>query len=311
MAEHNGLIPVILDTDVGSDIDDTWALGMLLKSPELDTKLVVSDQGDTVYRARLIARILEEAGRSDVPVGVGVRQEKRPGPQQPWLGNYSLADYRGEVHEDGVQAIIDTIMSSEEPVTLICIGPTPNIYNALQREPGIASRARFVGMHGSFAWSHVNGAQIPEYNVVADAAACRAALEAPWIATRITPLDTCGKIALDGERYQRLLGSDEPLLKTVLDNYRAWATSHDFCDPSVRSTILFDTVAVYLAFADDFCRMERMGVRVADDGRTVRDENGAMLDVAIEWNDMDGFLDMLTERLLDPVIAGTTAGAAS
>ena len=34
-------IPVILNTDIGGDIDDSWALSFLLRSPELDTKLVV------------------------------------------------------------------------------------------------------------------------------------------------------------------------------------------------------------------------------------------------------------------------------
>ena len=65
-------IPVILDTDIGSDIDDTWALGLLLKSPEVDLRLAVSATGDTRYRARLLAKMLQTAGRSDVPVGVGL-----------------------------------------------------------------------------------------------------------------------------------------------------------------------------------------------------------------------------------------------
>ena len=52
-------IPVILDTDIGDDIDDTWALAMLLKSPELDLKLVVSDTADTVHRAKIVG---EDAG---------------------------------------------------------------------------------------------------------------------------------------------------------------------------------------------------------------------------------------------------------
>ena len=57
-------IPVILDTDIGDDIDDTWALVMLLKSPELDLKLVVTDFGKAPYRAKIAARILETAGRN-------------------------------------------------------------------------------------------------------------------------------------------------------------------------------------------------------------------------------------------------------
>ena len=48
-------IPVILDTDIGSDIDDTWALAMLLKSPELDLKFVTTTTGDPRYRAKIVA----------------------------------------------------------------------------------------------------------------------------------------------------------------------------------------------------------------------------------------------------------------
>ena len=51
----NRRIPVILDTDIGNDIDDTWALGQLLNSPELDLKLVLTSTGDTEYRARVAA----------------------------------------------------------------------------------------------------------------------------------------------------------------------------------------------------------------------------------------------------------------
>ena len=49
-------IPVILDTDIGDDIDDTWALAMLLRSPELDVKLIVTDTRNTTTRARIVAR---------------------------------------------------------------------------------------------------------------------------------------------------------------------------------------------------------------------------------------------------------------
>ena len=48
-----------------------------------------------------------------------------------------------------MQAIIDTIMKSPRPVTVIAVGPVQNIAEALKREPRIAQRARFVGMHGS------------------------------------------------------------------------------------------------------------------------------------------------------------------
>ena len=46
----NRRIPVILDTDIGNDIDDTWALGQLLNSPELDLKLVLTSTGRKCIR---------------------------------------------------------------------------------------------------------------------------------------------------------------------------------------------------------------------------------------------------------------------
>lgn len=294
--------PVILDTDIGSDIDDTWALAMMLKSPELDVRLVVSDEGDTQYRTDIIGKMLETAGRTDVDVGVGICQEEHPGPQSAWVEGYELAQYPGRVHADGVDAIVRTIMDNPDPITLICIGPVPNIAEALRREPGIAGRAHFVGMHGSFEWSHENGHQIAEYNVVKDAPACRAVFEAPWLSATITPVDTCGRVVLDGARYQRLLQSRDPLLSATLNNYRTWATHHQGIDPSQRSSILFDTVAIYLTYANTYCDMHRMHLTVTGNGFTQPSDDGAVFDVALKWRDFDGYLDHLVERLLAPVV---------
>ena len=123
-------IPVIFDSDIGGDIDDTWALAYLLRSPELDLKLLVTDFGDTVYRAKVAARLLEVGGRADVAIGIGIRQSKDGGPQQEWVADYSLESYPGTIHEDGVQAMIDMIRAAPEPITLIAVGPDPNLKEA-------------------------------------------------------------------------------------------------------------------------------------------------------------------------------------
>ena len=60
---------------------------------------------------------------------------------------------------------------------------------------------------------------------------------------------------------------------------------------------LFDTVAVYLAFARQFCKMERLGLRVTDEGFTVPDDQAKQMDVATEWNDLEGYRDLLVNRL--------------
>ena len=75
-------IPVIYDSDIGDDIDDTWALGFLLQSPELDVKLVVGDNGKPIYRAKLFAKFLEVTGNAHIPVGMAAGTDMEAGGNQ-------------------------------------------------------------------------------------------------------------------------------------------------------------------------------------------------------------------------------------
>jgi inosine-uridine nucleoside N-ribohydrolase len=294
---------VILDTDIGDDIDDTWALGLLLKSPELDLELVVGDYGKCQYRAKLLAKFLQTAGRTDVGVGVGLDIDPRgEGGQAAWVKDYDLAKYPGTVHRDGVQALIDTILKTPGPVTVIAIGPLPNVAAALRREPRIAQRARFVGMQGSLRVGY-GGKNTPEaeWNVRADVKACQTVFAAPWPIT-ITPLDTCGLVQLKGEPYQKFRDAKTPIAKAIFENYRIWSrqkeSNNDVSDRE--SSTLFDTVAVYLAFGQDLCRMETLGVRVTDDGFTRLDEAARKVTAATAWKNLDGYYDLLVARLTKP-----------
>jgi inosine-uridine nucleoside N-ribohydrolase len=292
-------LPVILATDIGDDIDDTWALGFLLKCPELDLKLVMTEYGKSEYRAKLLGKFLEKTGHAGIPIAVGPDAEPRgDGAQAEWVKNYDLASYPGLVHRDGVGALVDVIMNSPRPVSLICIGPMPNVAAALEREPRIAQRAHFVGMDGSVRLGY-GGAKTPsaEWNVKADVPAAKKGLSANWDIT-ITPLDTCGLVTLDGERYQKMLHATDPVAATIIENYRIWSKAGKTeSQAEHHSSTLFDTVAVYLAFAHQFCRMERLSLRVTDDGSTVIDDHAKQMDVATAWNDLDGFRDLLVNRL--------------
>jgi inosine-uridine nucleoside N-ribohydrolase len=297
-------IPVIFDTDIGDDIDDTWALGFLLRCPELDLKLVVGDNGKSAYRAKLLAKFLEVAGRSDVPVGIGLDVvAKKSERQSAWIKDYDLKNYPGKVHRDGVQAIIDTVMNSPRPVTIIAVGPVQNIAEALKREPRIAKRAKFVGMHGSVRVGYGNSkTPAAEYNVKLAPQACRAAFTAPWDVT-ITPLDTCDQLGLRGEKYQRVFNSSDPIASAIITNYRLWATARGMGSPEIfphGSTTLFDVVAVYLAFSQEWCGMETVGVRVSDDGFTIEDPAAKKLNVAMTWKNLQALEDLLVERLTKP-----------
>jgi inosine-uridine nucleoside N-ribohydrolase len=291
--------PVILDTDIGTDIDDTWALALLLSLPELDLKLVVTDYGDTVTRARVVAKFLQVSGRSDIPVGIGLRGGNTPVPQKEWLGGFDLASYPGVIHQDGVSAMIDLIMKSPEKVVLIVIGPAPNIKEALKRQPAIAGRARVFAMSGSVDLGY-DGSPKPaaEYNVKEDPSATRAMYEAPWDVT-IAPLDTAGTIRLDGERYQKILACQKPSIRALIENYRIWSKHVGWAkvDANRQSSTLFDPLAVGLARQPGFCVIEPVPLEVTDDGFTRRRAGAKPVNAALRWKDREGFEDWLVSKL--------------
>ena len=239
-------IPVIYDTDIGTDIDDTWALALILASPELELKLVVTDSGDTRERARIAAKFLEAAGRDDVPVGIGVPGGEIPMPQAPWAEGYELEDYRGEILEDGVGAMIELIHKNAGKVVLIVVGPAPNIGEALRRDPSIAEKARVVAMSGSVDLGYNSAPEpAPEYNVRAAVQSSRAMYGAGWDLL-IAPLDTAGQVQLKGELYQRLVASDSQMVQALLASYRAWEPGFQWGshDTDVEGSVLYDALAV-------------------------------------------------------------------
>jgi inosine-uridine nucleoside N-ribohydrolase len=299
-------IPVIVDTDIGDDIDDTWALVLALKSPELDVRLVVTDFGNTEHRATLVARVLELAGRTDVPIGIGVKQNDEESPQAGWVRGYDLAKYPGRIRRDGVEALVETAMAATEPTTLVALAPPATLAAALAREPRIAGKLRLAGMFGSLHCGY-DGKPVPEpeWNVKSEKAAARAVLAAPWSDAVVTPLDTCGRVRLSGERYARIRASGDPLLRGLIEAFGLWCRNRDWCakDPAfvaTKSSTLFDTVAVYLAISRDLVKTETTGVRVTDAGLTVPDPSARPVAWATEWRSLDGFEEWLTSRLTAP-----------
>jgi inosine-uridine nucleoside N-ribohydrolase len=115
----------------------------------------------------------------------------------------------------------------------------------------------------------------------------------------ITPLDTCGIVKLKGAKYKQVFESDEPLARAVIENYRAWTKSQGQEEAQVNtaSSTLYDTVGVYLAISTELVRMERLPIRVTDDGYTAIDDKGKTVNCATEWKDLDAFEDFLASRL--------------
>ena len=299
-------IPVIFHTDIGGDVDDTWALLLLLRHPALDLRLCVTETGNALARARLTAKLLTLAGRTDIPIAMGPGPGDNHGPQDAWIGDYSLDSYPNLIHTDAAAAMIATVMASPDPVTIISVGPVPVLAEALKIAPALARRARFVGMQGAVRVGYGGSAKIDaEYNVKTDPAALQAVFAADWLSCAITPLDTCGLVVIDGDDLQKLRASTDPFAHACIANSEAWLPNapwmpKDF-DLTKQSSTQFDSVAVTMAWDESDLVMETLPLRVTDDGMTIIDPvHGRPVRVASAWKDLAGFkrkmVSALTER---------------
>ena len=299
-------VPVFLDTDIGGDIDDTWALAYLLNSPELELEYALTCTGTASYRARIIAKLLQWAGNTSAVIGYGLPPARKLDGgigkrQAAWIEDFDLKSVPNTIREDGVAGFVQGIMACCETPTIIAIGPLVNLAAALELEPGIAGKSRIVIMGGSVRRGYF-GAPEPsrEYNVAFDVRASQKVFSAPWRETIVVPLDTCGYIWLDGPDYWKIRESGAPMAKAVIQNYAVWQHEEARNFPQ-RSSLLCDTVAVEIAFDESLFVIEDLPLAVTDEGHTVIDpERGRLCRVATDWKDLPGFKRKLTERLLKP-----------
>jgi inosine-uridine nucleoside N-ribohydrolase len=163
-------IPVIIDTDVGTDIDDTWAVSYLLQQSQVEINLILTATHNTLARTKYLAKFLTLAGRSDIPIGIGVQTDNSTGPISgalyPWAQDFDLNSYSGPLYKNGVNQMIKIIENAVQKVVIVAIAPYTNLQTALQRRPSIVNNVLIVAMGGSFFVGY-NGRPppVPEYNI--------------------------------------------------------------------------------------------------------------------------------------------------
>lgn len=195
--------PVVLDTDIGSDVDDAMALALLLGTPELDLLGVTTVYGNTLLRARIARRYASLAGR-DVPVHAG-ESAPRSGRAVWWAG------HEGSLHEGlereavepsgGVDFLLRSARAHAGELEVAAIGPLTNIAAAIERDPGFAQQVRTLWvMGGDFSDDEA------EHNFRSDAAAARLVFDS-GIRTVVCGLDVTRRIRIEAEQLDRIRGA--------------------------------------------------------------------------------------------------------
>lgn len=166
-------IPVLLDTDIGSDIDDAVALAYLLRQPRCELLGITTVSGEPEKRAALADALCRAAGRDDIPVAVGCDPPLLTPPRQV-AAPQAEALTTDWPHRDftrcctAIEVLRGAIRSRPGEVTLLTIGPLTNIALLFAVDPEIPSMlAQLVMMGGRYDRS-VEGAVYPEWNIQCD-----------------------------------------------------------------------------------------------------------------------------------------------
>jgi inosine-uridine nucleoside N-ribohydrolase len=287
---------VILDTDIGDDIDDAYALGLVLSSPELKLMGVTTAWGDTGLRARLVEGILCETGEQAIPVIAGV--PTKPGTtltQAAWAQRFP-APRATEI--DAIAWMIQTIRQNPGQITLISIAPLSNVGALIDRDPdAFHMLKRVVLMGGSIRQGYgdlgyaPNRGPDPEYNIRMDVRASQK-LFTSGVPIYMLPLDST-QMKLDEVLRAMLFRQSTPLTDSLALLTAQWGGT---------TPTLFDVMAVEAATqfvnGQKLCPFQPMHVRVDDQGYT-RAEPGSPNAFVCLHSNSDTFFHFLIPRLLE------------
>lgn len=284
---------ILIDTDIGDDIDDAFALALALSSQrELELVGITTAWGPTGKRARIVSKLLHVAGQEQIPVHAGVKTRDATPDQYPWAADF---DDTGKVGGDGPGFILDQLGRSPGTITLVCIGPLTNIGAALDRDAaGFRKVKKVVMMGGSVAYSYNDlgytrpTGPVPEYNIYSDVAAARK-LFASGVPIVMAGLDVTNMLKLDEVKRELLFRDPSPLTEALALLYHQWGQ---------RTPTLFDVMTIGLLLDPTLCRTEPLHLQIENNGLT-RVVSGAAPNVQVCVDpQVDGFFRLLLGRLL-------------
>lgn len=288
----NDPLPVLLDTDIGTDIDDAYALAQILHSPELKLLGVTTVSGDTVARARLAAKLLAVAGQSEVPVYAGISTAPQYMAQTDWAKGYSAP----ALHESGgVEFLRRQINAHPGEITIIAVGELTNIAALFESEPGIGKKLKAIAlMGGAIKRGYTSGSKPePEWNLRCNIAASRAVFTS-GVPLLVAPLDSTADLKLTPEWRVRLFARGSPLNDALAALDFIWRHTNTW---KGEQPILFDNLAVALVATPGLVPLTPLHLEIEADGLTrVLADRPPNAQVALA-SDPAAFLEYFTARL--------------
>lgn len=259
---------VILDTDIGTDIDDAFALVLALRSPELEILGFSTASGDTSARAKIIDRVLGEAGYDSIPVvaGPSITATDKAGFAQVGLqrrygenGRFVKAS-----HRPALDFILEQIKRYPGQVTLVTIGPLTNVSALIDKDLATFRKIKRVVMMGGWikpivdSVGEVSAPTIAEYNIRVDIPSAQKLFRS-GVPVYVAPLDSTRHLAFDEVKRRTVFSESSQLTDSLALLYLL---------ANRLTPVLYDVVPLAVLVEPNLCPMEPMNIWVDDKGLT-------------------------------------------
>ena len=247
-------VPVLLDTDIGSDIDDAVALAYLLKQPRCELLGITTVSGEPDKRAMLADAVCRAGGRTDIPIYVGVEAPFLVTPLQPKAPQAEALTERWPhgaftTENTAIDFLRHTIRSRPGEITLLTIGPLTNIALLFALDPEIPALLKGVMMMGGWF-----SAPQQEWNIRCDPHAAAKVFAAPVPITAVG-IDVTSRCRLPADECRRRFAEAGGALEMVAAMAEVW-----FRD--VPQITFHDPLAAALIFDPALCQTETQKVEV-------------------------------------------------
>lgn len=297
---------VLIDTDIGDDIDDALALALALQSPELAVKGITTVFGDTQRRGQLAQYLLKVFEREDIPVAAGIgnpiQYHHRPSgvPQAAMIDHHLPLPALSPL--SGPELIVETALAARGKLTLLCLGPLTNVATALSLEPRLfMAIERLVVMGGSSQYP------FPEWNVRSDARAAQIVLGA-GIPVTMLGWNVTTRCQLQASDIQRLHCHHTPQTQLLSTLLAIWQRHRPRWHPAL--PYLHDPLTVVTLCAPELLAFREITARVISRGplsgfMVPHLLNGPLVQGAVKL-EAEQAREWIMERLLAPSPAQTT-----
>jgi inosine-uridine nucleoside N-ribohydrolase len=284
---------VIIDTDIGDDIDDAFAIALALSSQHVQVLGITTAYGDTALRARLVERFLTETGHASVPVFAGPATADENGfSQRRYAEQFPARQW-----PDGVSFVLDQIRKYPGQVTLICIAPLSSVGAMIDRDPATFRKLQRIAMmggsirrgYGDLGFLPDHGPS-PEYNILMDIPAAKK-LFASGVPIFMMPLDST-QLKLDEVLRGQLFSQGTPVTDNLALLYQQWTNATQYPTPT-----LFDAMAVADVLDPSLCPTTPMHIVVDDHGYTRATPGTANAHVCLD-SDSDRFFHFYFRTVL-------------